>query len=620
LKNLADPPLAPPSWSSPRHWWWWRSSRVVNDVNLAGVEIEVIDEFPFFSFLLADNHPHLLALPFVLLIVGFALQIYLAGKRGDFQLGQVALGQKARAGALTGGLVGLLILAIARAVSVSAEGLSNAELLLSIMTFILMGVLVLGVLAISILLIVGDLPSALPRPEFFFGAWLFGGLLFLNTWDYPIYLSMFLVVMWWSARSEPLIKSLKLVGSTAIGLTVAAVLLYLPWYPSFASQAGGVLPNLIFPTRLPQFLVMFATAFIPILTWLIDKVRRGWRAHEARWLLVLAIGLPLSLLLLSWVFSGGVKLVLERNEPSQLAAALQGMGAAMAQDVIAASVSRLYSSWTALTLGATIALGVILLKRNGAIQKPEREDEKPWPFVVMLIGIGALLVLGPEFFYLKDQFGSRMNTVFKFYFAAWILWGIAAAYATYELWPRRGSRRSFLFVGVILPLIMGLFYPTMATWTKTGQFNPAEGRTLDASAFVARRNADDYVAIQWINVNLPAGVITEAVGGSYSYFARVSTHTGLSTVLGWPGHESQWRGGYTEMGSRMDDIAVLYKEPNWSRTQEILDRYNIDYVYVGLLELTTYNPVFEIKFEDFMDVIYEVGDVRIYARRGKAQP
>jgi hypothetical protein len=38
------------------------------------------------------------------------------------------------------------------------------------------------------------------------------------------------------------------------------------------------------------------------------------------------------------------------------------------------------------------------------------------------------------------------------------------------------------------------------------------------------------------------------------------------------------------------------------------------------LERTTYNPVFDIKFEDFMDMIYEVGEVRIYARRGKALP
>jgi uncharacterized membrane protein len=41
--------------------WWWRASRVINDVNFSGAQQEVIDEFPFFSFLL-DLHPHVLAI------------------------------------------------------------------------------------------------------------------------------------------------------------------------------------------------------------------------------------------------------------------------------------------------------------------------------------------------------------------------------------------------------------------------------------------------------------------------------------------------------------------------------------------------------------------------------
>ena len=58
-----------------RDWWWWHSARVISDRNLNGVHSEVIDEFPQFSFLLADNHPHVLALPFVVLALGLALNI-----------------------------------------------------------------------------------------------------------------------------------------------------------------------------------------------------------------------------------------------------------------------------------------------------------------------------------------------------------------------------------------------------------------------------------------------------------------------------------------------------------------------------------------------------------------
>ncbi|NLP08974.1 hypothetical protein GX408_01120, partial [bacterium] len=61
-----------------RGWWWWRASRVLIDLNLRGepVAYQPIDEFPFFSFLLGDNHPHKLALPFVLLAIGLALNLF----------------------------------------------------------------------------------------------------------------------------------------------------------------------------------------------------------------------------------------------------------------------------------------------------------------------------------------------------------------------------------------------------------------------------------------------------------------------------------------------------------------------------------------------------------------
>ena len=58
-----------------RSWWWWRASRVVTDYNLQGVQNEIIDEFPAFSYLLGDLHPHVLAMPFGLLAVALALNL-----------------------------------------------------------------------------------------------------------------------------------------------------------------------------------------------------------------------------------------------------------------------------------------------------------------------------------------------------------------------------------------------------------------------------------------------------------------------------------------------------------------------------------------------------------------
>lgn len=59
------------SWS---YWWWFRASRVLRRP-FDGGELEIITEFPAFSFVLGDLHPHVLSLPFMLLAVGVALHL-----------------------------------------------------------------------------------------------------------------------------------------------------------------------------------------------------------------------------------------------------------------------------------------------------------------------------------------------------------------------------------------------------------------------------------------------------------------------------------------------------------------------------------------------------------------
>jgi len=47
---------------------------VINDRTFSGGEQELIDEFPAFSFVLGDLHPHVLSMPFVMLAMGLARQ------------------------------------------------------------------------------------------------------------------------------------------------------------------------------------------------------------------------------------------------------------------------------------------------------------------------------------------------------------------------------------------------------------------------------------------------------------------------------------------------------------------------------------------------------------------
>ena len=622
IQELTRAPSRPPTWLPYRDggFWWWRASRVVHDVDLAGRSIEVIDEFPFFSFLLADNHPHLLALPFVLAAVTLALQVVLAGRRRPARLELTGI-RPLQIGRLAGLLGAGLALAVgARAGWQAAQAVPSGEILLGSVKLLVFGAAGLGVLLVLIGTQTGALRSFLGRGEFWIAAWLFGALAFLNTWDFPIFLSLLVAGLLWAGRDEPPGEMIPIILWTGVGVAAGGVLLYLPWYPTFASQASGILPNLAFPTRLPHFLVMFGTMLVPIAAWLVWRLVDGRRPGELRRIAAIAVGIPLALFVFSWLVAGAALVMLSRD-PGAVNGIVDAMGAADIQSGIASVLQRrLMTSWTALGLGAILGLAIVLLRRRsdqpaqGATISPARA------FVLIMVAIGALLVLAPEFVYLRDLFQDRMNTVFKFYFAAWNLWSLAAATVTAQFLTAGQGRSRVWRALVLLPLCLGLVYPLLATWTKTDGFHPYAGRTLDGTAYLATVSPEDAAAIEWMNTHLRSGVLAEAVGGSYSSYARISAHTGLPGVIGWPFHEVQWRGDASLLGSREQDILQLYQTRDWIEAQDIVQRYGIDYVYVGSLEQATYTPLVDRKFEVFMDVIYQSEGVTIYGSRQAGQP
>jgi YYY domain-containing protein len=349
--------------------------------------------------------------------------------------------------------------------------------------------------------------------------------------------------------------------------------------------------------------------------WLIRRIRdeRSWAGRQ---FVLVAVGLPLLLFMFSWLLAGVIG---GARGPEAIGAALKQIGVDTSEAGVRTALGRrLLHPWTALLLGGGVAAVWLLVRRPP--QPIKRSEGHPdavptWPFAALLVGVGGLLVLGPEFVYLKDFFGTRMNTIFKFYYAAWLLWGVAAAYATYDLWPRMGeSGVARLQALIVLPLAIGLFYPVMSLTTRTQGFSPPAGRTLDGTAYLQRDDPADAQAIDWLNDHELTGVVAEAVGGSYSQYARIATHTGLTTVLGWEFHEVQWRGSVDPQGTRNADIESLFRSRSWPQARQVLERYGIDYVYVGPLERSTYGIVRTNLFNAFMTPIYDQGDVVIYQR------
>jgi uncharacterized membrane protein len=124
--------------------------------------------------------------------------------------------------------------------------------------------------------------------------------------------------------------------------------------------------------------------------------------------------------------------------------------------------------------------------------------------------------------------------------------------------------------------------------------------------YLEREHPGDYAAILWLRANARrrggVPVILEAVGGSYTYYARISTHTGCRAVLGWSGHESVWRGPWPSETER--DVRNIYSNPHLSAVLPLLEKYGVDYVYVGELERNDYPAKGLAKFDRACETVY----------------
>jgi YYY domain-containing protein len=575
MKELSFPPVEPLAWIPDRYLWWWRASRVIQDYDMLGSHREVIDEFPFFSFLLGDLHPHVLAIPFGLLAVSVALNLFLGGWRGEINLFGARL-------------------------NIAPQGFLTSALVL-------------------------------------------GGLAFLNTWDILVAAALIVSAFvfyraredgWNWSRLEDLIL-------LALPLGIFSLLLYFPFHLGFSSQAGGILPNFMYPTRGAHLWVMWGTLFIPIFAFLIYLSASCWRQEQAPALQTqletrhtpsLAITFSLSLLTL---LTGWLGSIIEKPFVDMFLAS-QNMTAS--QYLAATSLRRLDHIGSLVTLLAILIPTLAFLfssneKKVISDEEEETSEEKQVTsnetdhvsrnsslitshplftshFPLLLLTFATLLVLAPEFVYLRDQFGYRINTVFKFYYQAWILFSLVASFGAATLLQKLNFKANVAFRIVIgLVIFVGLLYPAFGLLTKTNNFKPTFGFNLNDFDRFQRENPDDAAAIQFL-LTAPDGIVAEAIGDGYSAYGRVSMYTGLQTVLGWPGHEAQWRGSYTPQGTRRDDITRLYTTARWEEAQAIIQQYNIRYIYIGNLERII--PTNEEKFTLFLKPVFQKGNTIIY--------
>ena len=263
--------------------------------------------------------------------------------------------------------------------------------------------------------------------------------------------------------------------------------------------------------------------------------------------------------------------------------------------------------------GLLVALLAVLLPWPGVL---DRFD----PAAATAVGIGAFaaaMLLGVEVIFLDDAFHSRMNTVFKFHENAWLLAALSGG-SGLAILGRFTRRARWVVAACALAFIAaGMVYPLTAIATRLSE-QPPGGPTLDGTSFLS---ADERAAVRWLSdQNGPGGrvVIAEGIGeggGEYSSAASLSTYSGAATVLGWVGHELQWRGPLPELGARQGDLALLYRDADVGSVQSILDRYGVRFVVVGDVERRGYGDQVTSRFDGVLPVAFRSGSVTIYRAR-----
>ncbi len=265
--------------------------------------------------------------------------------------------------------------------------------------------------------------------------------------------------------------------------------------------------------------------------------------------------------------------------------------------------------------------------------------DRPRAFTLLLGAAAFGLVAMTEVVFLRDVFAGnfpRMNTVFKFYFQAWALLSITCGAGLYFImesfrpaatatglhrWVRRGSQALWSAV-LLLILLAGMVYPIVGSYQRTNHYMQRTN-SLDGLTYMQSYDPSDYAAIQWLNSHIQGDpVIVEAFdpqGGDYSDYARISAFTGLPTLMGWAGHEYQWRVNWlnkdynsADFYRRGSDINAIYTDKHPNVVLALMAQYNAQLLYVGPLEQVTYTGADLSRFGAFMKVVYSANGVTIY--------
>lgn len=197
----------------------------------------------------------------------------------------------------------------------------------------------------------------------------------------------------------------------------------------------------------------------------------------------------------------------------------------------------------ALFWGVWIALGALAFGFNIGKIKPSREGT----FRRFLLCIGIAALVFPSIYTIGGVFAGgayeHQDTVFKFYLQAWLLGGTAIAsefLLRLRAWSQSNRVLAIPAWAGLLALAGVLSLAPYATWKTRTQGYGEDGLSLDGAKWLPQ---SDHKAIAWLRQQ--NGVVAEQMptdrGGDYdANRGTLATHSGLPSLLCWPGHVRGW--------------------------------------------------------------------------------
>jgi YYY domain-containing protein len=510
--------------------WYWYSSRVIPG--------DVITEFPFFSFIYADLHAHLLAFPITVMAISWSLSVVLSKARWGEEGGRLKI---------VGTVVGFLV-----------------------------GGLVIGAL----------------RPT--------------NTWDFYTYTVLSAVVLFysvfrnwrprlkWELPKGALIERLAAALGSVVILVGLAALLYAPFshwfgqgYTSVALWSGE-------RTQLNAYLTHWGLFLFLIVSWM------SWETYH--WMKTT----PQSALsklqpYMNWVYAVLILFLIV-------------LVAFLIQGVTVAVVAVPLGLWA-----------MVLMLRPG-----QSEGRR---FILFLIGTALTLTLAAEMVYLPGDIG-RMNTVFKLYLQAWIMFALSAGVCV--VWVIQSLRYwqpslDFVWRAVCFILVTSAaLFPVLGTADKIDDRMAIDApQTLDGMAYMAYATyydmgltmdlEEDYQAIRWLQDNVSGSpVILEGQAYEYRWGNRMTIYTGLPGVVGWNWHQRQQRAILQSniVQERVDAVGTFYLTEDRAFVEDFLAEYDVQYIIFGQLEQVFFPGAGLDKFEmydgDLWQEVFRTGSTVIY--------